>query len=54
MNDSIVDAFKLLGIHEDDYPEYADAESFASNFKPCSVFEESDVSTSNSTIINQK
>lgn len=51
MNAEIAKGFLLLGLSEDDYPEYSDQESFANTFKICSLFEDSDVTTSSSTIV---
>lgn len=52
MNEEIVKGFQLLGLSEKDYPVYSDPESFAITFKICSLLEDSDVSTSNSTVIS--
>lgn len=49
MEDKIIELFKLLEIKEKDYPEYSDPISFANGFKMCSLYENSDISTSNST-----
>jgi len=49
MEDKIIELFKLLEIKEKDYPEYSDPISFANGFKLCSLYENSDISTSNST-----
>ena len=52
MNKEIVKDFQLLEILEEDYPIYSDPETFAANFKVCSLVEDTDVMTSNSTAIN--
>lgn len=49
MEDRIVQAFELLGIQENQYPEYKDPNSFASEFKICSLYEDLDITTTNST-----
>ena len=49
MNDEeIVEGFRFLGIEESSYPKYSDPDSFASNFKICSLYDDSDVTTSDS------
>lgn len=52
MNEKITKGFQLLGISKEDYPAYSDPDSFATTFNVCSLLEDSEVTTSNSTVIN--
>ena len=52
MSEEITKGFQLLGISEEDYPAYSDPESFATTFKVCSLLEYSEITTSNSTVVN--
>lgn len=51
MDEEIVDGFLFLGITSENYPEYLDPDSFATNFKVCSLLRDSDITTSGSTTI---
>ena len=52
MKEEINKGFQLLGLTEENYPEYSDPDSFAMNFKICSLLEDSDITTSNSSIVS--
>ena len=52
MNEEIIKGFQLLGISKENYPAYTDPESFATTFKVCSLLEDSEVTTNNSTVVN--
>ena len=47
--EEIKKVFELLDIEEDQYPEYTDPESFAADFKKCSILKSHDIIESVST-----
>lgn len=52
MDEEIVNGFLFLGISSENYPEYSDPDSFATNFKVCSLLKDSDITTSGSTTLH--
>ena len=49
--DEILDYFHKLEIFEDSFPDYNDPYSFASKFKKCSLWEDTDITTSEDSIL---
>ena len=54
MNETIVSGFELLGIKEEDYPNYTDPVSFADRFEKCSILNDVEIITTSESVVEQE